>query len=439
MTRARDELSGADDSGAGPRPTPRPPAIARPCPAPLASSPRIERLERELARSGAAAVTEFWNEIGDSGSPVLEDAGHRGEVIATFLWRDRGGTRAVLALVNKLTDRQNLAASLMRNVAGTDVWWLSYRLPSDWRGSYHLVPDDSLAGPRCDPASTEYPRELAHCRPTPDPRNPERLPQPAGTPEKSVARMPDAPTQPYVAQREGIATGTVVEHPFTSSALDNQRRIWTYLPHGYDRSARYPLLVLLDGDIWCHTMPIAPTLDNMIEQGAIPPLVMVAIDALDAATRARELACHTPFSHFVTAELLPWVRSRWSVTDDPERTVVAGQSLGGLAATFLAHRAPQRFGAVLAQSGSFWWRGPEDDNGIEWLTRRYMRSPRLPLRFYLEVGSDEWVNLRPTRLFASVLGAMGYPAEYQEFSGGHDRACWRGGIADGLVALTRDW
>ena len=34
-----------------------------------------------------------------------------------------------------------------------------------------------------------------------------------------------------------------------------------------------------------------------------------------------------------------------------------------------------------------------------------------------------------------VLDGQGYELRYREYQGGHDYACWRGGLADGLVAL----
>ena len=37
----------------------------------------------------------------------------------------------------------------------------------------------------------------------------------------------------------------------------------------------------------------------------------------------------------------------------------------------------------------------------------------------------------------SVLDVQGYDLTYREYEGGHDSACWRGGLADGLITMLR--
>ncbi|MGH9768813.1 MAG: hypothetical protein ACREAB_15385 [Blastocatellia bacterium] len=39
-------------------------------------------------------------------------------------------------------------------------------------------------------------------------------------------------------------------------------------------------------------------------------------------------------------------------------------------------------------------------------------------------------------MFKSSLVAKGYPVTYSEYNGGHDMLCWRGSLADGLIALV---
>jgi enterochelin esterase family protein len=56
------------------------------------------------------------------------------------------------------------------------------------------------------------------------------------------------------------------------------------------------------------------------------------------------------------------------------------------------------------------------------------------VRFFLDVGSRERDLLTSVRLMRDTLLSRGYDVHYREYEGGHDLACWRGGLADGLVA-----
>jgi enterochelin esterase family protein len=58
-----------------------------------------------------------------------------------------------------------------------------------------------------------------------------------------------------------------------------------------------------------------------------------------------------------------------------------------------------------------------------------------PVRFFMEAGSRERELLASVRTFHDVLVEKRYDVQYREYEGGHDIACWRGGLADGLVAL----
>ena len=77
----------------------------------------------------------------------------------------------------------------------------------------------------------------------------------------------------------------------------------------------------------------------------------------------------------------------------------------------------------------------------EKLARQFVRSPRLPVDFYLEVGRHEtylpFSLLLETRRLRDVLEAKGYRVSYSEYDGGHNAVHWRGSIADALMDLTR--
>jgi enterochelin esterase family protein len=166
-------------------------------------------------------------------------------------------------------------------------------------------------------------------------------------------------------------------------------------------------------------------------------------------TRSRELPCNQDFADFLATELVPWVRAEFGVPVNRDLTITAGSSYGGLAATFAAYAHPEVFGRVLSQSGSFWWRPgyvmretAAADEEWEWLVRQFVTSETLPVRFYLDVGNLETKGppgspsqVIVNRHMRDVLQAKGYHVAYAEYSGGHDYACWRGTLADGLIAL----
>src|SRR5581483_9788901 len=98
-------------------------------------------------------------------------------------------------------------------------------------------------------------------------------------------------------------------------------------------------------------------------------------------------------------------------------------------------------GNGLLQSGSYWGE-TEGDVESERLNRQLGASPKLPVRFHLEIRPMENTPIDETSMLASnrhlrdVLQAKGYAVHYREFNGGHEYLNWRGTFADGLIALA---
>ena len=412
-----------------------PPKVPRPTPAPLVDSPAVAALRAGLSATHPEAtgslLEEFWRTTA-ARTPLIESVGderadpaHRSadERVVTFLWRDETADR-VLVFVNRLTDERNLADSLMCRVPGTDVWHLSYRMDADWRASYAFLRQE--VG---EPAPWVGPGDQAALRAAldrgrPDPRNPEWSRNAAGV-QQSVVALPDASAQPWLRRRSWVRTGTV-----TPYAAPDGRPVWVYLPPGPVLDAALPLLVVFDGNTWLVHQDLPTTLDNLIADGDLPPVAAVLLDSGDRAERWARLDLDGGADRYVTEKLLPWACAEFPVTADPARTVVAGQSLGGLSALLTGTASPDRVGAVIAQSASLWHDGALDRLG---------GVPAAGLRVYLEVGRQEWVLREPNRRLGHILAATGADVKFVEFNGGHDYACWRGGIADGLRWISRDW
>ena len=199
-----------------------------------------------------------------------------------------------------------------------------------------------------------------------------------------------------------------------------------------------PLLATAKVIVWFFTVVFA--FAGAVVALAVP-FVLVMHSNLDQAARARELPCHEPFCDFLAQELMPWLHENFNVTSDPAKTIVGGSCFGGLAAAFVAFRMPDTFGNVISQSGSFWWPETSSDDEMEWLTQQYADSPKLPIRFSMEVGSleraiVEFDQLKTNRNLRDVLRSKGYEVDYSEYTGGHDIICWRGTLVDRLLALA---
>ena len=273
----------------------------------------------------------------------------------------------------------------------------TYRLRSDLRASYRLVRGDGT------------------------------------TVESGVLELPDAPAQPWNAARANVPHGQLTE-----LAVAGHSKSWVYAPPGYDAKRSYPLLVCFDGDGYISNdeVPGPTILDNLIADRRIPPMLAVFVGQSPPPARTPELANNPAFLAYVADQLLPAVRARWNATADPRQTVVCGASAGGLASAFFALRRPDVFGNVISQSAALW----HDD---EWLTKQYAASPRLAVRFVVQVGVlERWATpnngpsmLDTNRRLRAVLEHKGYELHYQEIASGHDPASWRGGLADGLIAL----
>jgi enterochelin esterase family protein len=265
-----------------------------------------------------------------------------------------------------------------------------------------------------------------------------------------MLELPAAPPQPWCDREPGNAAGQVEVHRLQSDILRNERRVWIYTPPGYSLGGEpYDLLLLFDGLAYIDPIPTPTILDNLLAAGRIRPMVAVILDTLDQKTRTLELNCYRPFIDFLANECLPWLRKQVHITSDPRRTIVGGSSSGGLAAAYAALCFPDLFGNVLSQSGFYAWAPdifePADESEHEWLARQFTLQQTKPIRLYMDVGlletGQHFKNDPPSprvsnRHMRIVLQAKGYDVHYVEFCGGHDYLCWRGTLADGLLALV---
>ena len=402
-------------------------AIATPAHADPPASPRLAALATQVAARQRGAEDAFWTQAVADGTPLVEDVHDpKGRLLLTFLYRARPDTRAV-ALYVAPGGIYNYAR--LERLAGTGVFAYSALVEPSARFSYVLAPGDDLGPPGGGRADLD--RRVPLFRPDALNQHPYHA--------RSLVELPRAPAQPLLVPHRETAPGELTRFTANSRALGNQREVVVYTPAGWKAGgAPYPLVVMFDGAGAIVRLGLTIVLDELIAARRIPPAVVLVVDNVD---RDRELPGNAAFADFVALDLVPWVRRAYHATGDPRRTVVAGISYGGIAAAYAAERHPEVYGNVLSQSGSYWW-APDDADEGEAHVRAFAALPRLPLRFWMEIGNLEHGVVRPGydpvaahRHMRDVLIARGYEVSYHEYAGAHDWACWRGTLGDGLTAL----
>jgi enterochelin esterase-like enzyme len=199
-----------------------------------------------------------------------------------------------------------------------------------------------------------------------------------------------------------------------------------------------PVVIFNDGDSYLNLMTANVILDNLVADHTIPPMIALFVENVPNG-REKFLNCTPEWNELLARELMDEVVGKEKAASrDALRHVVVGYSLGGLAAGCAAKAHPEVFGAVIAQSGSF-FRAPEGEPP-EWLARQIATTPSVQQKWYVEIGRLESApipNRDPSMLTASrhlrdVLNAKGYPVFYVEHFNGHEHIAWRATLGDAL-------
>jgi enterochelin esterase-like enzyme len=401
---------------------------------PVLPSPKITGLLASIAHDRPAAVAQFWTDLKRDHTPIIEayppDSGY---ILVTFVFRDTVHAHSVL-VSNGVAGWVEYFMRL-EPIPETNIWYKTVVLPSDVNIGYQFRVDDLEIPLWAAPAGRFAKWHGDDLDPDVDSTTRVRG-------ARSKFHGPRADPQPYVTRRAGTPRGRLDSMMIDSKILEQQRKVWFYAPPVSDAgagSAALPLLVMFDGraytaDAW---VPTPTILDNLLAAKKIRPVAALFID--NGGNRMQELGCDSTFTAFVVDEVLPIIRRRYHVTADPRLTAIGGSSQGGLGAACAGLRYSKTFGNVISQSGSYWWAPPGEES--EWPARAFASRPKLPVRFYVEVGTfevDRIANDAPgqvdtNRHIRDVLRAKGYDVTYNEFPGAHEYYNWRGTLSAAIA------
>lgn len=410
---------------------PTPPKLPRPQRAPLATSPTLAAVHQRLLERPQLASQlqeQLWQQV--TSTPLVEaDPTQEGKYLVTFLWR--GAAHNVLLFVNRITDEKNLADSYMRRLPGTDTWYLTYRMDGDWRASYCFLP-----APTADQApwlqGSQVRLRQALDGGLPDPHNPVTCTNRRGF-VQSVVSLPLAPAWPlgeWPVFADDAADAGRLDAVADVETLG--RKIWVYTPALISRSQSWPVLLVLDGEVWLKRHQLHLALAQLMDAGLIAPAYMVFIDSGGTEQRWQELGdSESDFGGYLSGQLLNWLKAHYAISPNPADRVVIGQSLGALTVLRTLVGYPQLIGSGISQSASLWQEVLFNElNALDATAR-----PLAGTRAWIEVGSQEWILAPLQPKAVRQLRQAGMQVKDMVYNGGHDYACWRINLASALMQL----
>jgi enterochelin esterase family protein len=301
-------------------------------------------------------------------------------------------------------------------VPRTNLWILKASLPKDARLDYRILVNDNQW--MVDPVNSSNQWSGV-----------------GGGSINSEVRMPDWKADSLTSHLLPEATpGKMVKDIlFNSSHLGYQVTYSVYTPPDYQDQREYPVVYVTDGYEYMHERMgnLITVLDNLIYLGKIRPVVAVFLDHRDPINRShnrrmQELPMNEKYLRFITAEFLPAVEQKFSISPMRSDRAIIGTSVGGLSAVWLAFTQPDLFGMAGIQSPAFWFK-PE-------IYKICDQSQTLPLKVFMTTGLIHDTE-EGARKLHEILEKRRCPNEFLIVNQGHSWGNWRDLTDDMLVYL----
>jgi len=225
-----------------------------------------------------------------------------------------------------------------------------------------------------------------------------------------------------------------------------------YLPPGYSRSRRYPVVYLLHGmrgspsSFW-DSLRLADVADGLIAAGRMPPFIAV-MPVAGPVVDPEDGEWVGPWEDFVVRDVVPWIDAHLSTIPRADGRALAGLSAGGYGAVDIGLRHAGLFGTLESWGGYF---APVlKDRPFRSFTsaERAAHTPTLlvrhaaarRIRFFVSTGGSHGpVLARWTVQFARELTALGIRHELWILPRSERGRFWSATFAPALVYAGEAW
>jgi enterochelin esterase-like enzyme len=274
----------------------------------------------------------------------------------------------------------------------------------------------------------------------PDPTNPLRAPGPFG--EKSVIEFSGYEPPDWVADQDA-AQGSLRRLPLESLRLRSTLPALLWSAADTDPARPLPLLLVHDGPEYAEYSELVRLLDHLVDFGEIPELRAVLLPP--PGDRNESYSASARYANALAADFLPAILAQAPTDRSP---VLAGASLGALAALHAHFRNPGLLGGLFLQSGSFFRRRFD---AYEFGFTRFARitrfvghvhgrrgfAPRLPTMVTCGLAEE---NLENNRALAGALQRRHWDVRTFWNRDAHNWTAWRDSLHPHLAELLlRAW
>lgn len=243
---------------------------------------------------------------------------------------------------------------------------------------------------------------------------------------------------------DGVATATpstasdrvlVWQEAMDVPQLGRERRVWVYLPHGYEEgNQHYPVLYMHDGqNLFDAATGFAGewSVDELLDSLQLP-LIVVGVDN-GGEHRINEYTPYrnarrgdggegTAYVQFVVETLKPKVDAAFRTRPEAEHTAIMGSSLGSLISLHAAIEYPETFSKLGLLSSALWINRSDIFRDLEGY------DPTFPVRAYVLIGRREGPDMvmDSKRLDKELREKDMLTVAYLEVpQGEHNEALWR--------------
>lgn len=249
---------------------------------------------------------------------------------------------------------------------------------------------------------------------------------------------------------------------FASKELGRDMPYIVYLPAGYeDGELDYPVLYLLHGAFgneqnWVSNGRVVPVLNDLIEAGTIPPLIVVMPDGGNNWwANGNDEPMQTAFFN----DLIPHIEGTYNTINDRKGRMLAGLSAGGFGTVNYILQEPDTFVSAAALSPAVYVPTPPDHSSAHrslvfqtdgafdqavWDSVNYpsfiddylAQDTVVPL--YINTGDHDTFDIayHAAVLYQKLREHQPNDVEYRVIDGDHQWVVWQDTIGDAITYMT---